>query len=145
MIRINENAQAIARSKVQIDADPESVWNVLTDLENWPKWNPDVKNVEMGPNFVVGSEFKWKAGPGTITSKLQVINKPKLLVWTGKTLGIHAVHVWKLKPINGQTIISSEESWEGLIVSILAGKMKKTLEKSTESGLKYLKQELENR
>lgn len=72
MISINENAPAIARSTIKINADPEAVWNVLTDLENWPNWNPDVKNVEMNQEFVTGSEFKWKAGPGTITSKLQV-------------------------------------------------------------------------
>jgi len=145
MIKINENAPAIARSNVMIDADPESVWNVLTDIENWPYWNPDVKNVVMDDKFSVGSKFKWKAGPGTITSKLQVIDKPKLLVWTGKTLGIHAVHVWSLKSSEGQTMVSSEESWDGLIVRILPGSMQKTLEKSTESGLKYLKQEIETK
>ena len=142
-IKINENAPALARKEIMIDADPESVWNVLIDIEHWPKWNPDVENVKMDHDFVEGSEFKWKAGPGTITSKLQVVDKPKLLVWTGKTMGIHAVHVWSLKPSKGQTMISSEESWEGLIVRILSGRMQKTLEKSTESGLKYLKQEIE--
>jgi uncharacterized protein YndB with AHSA1/START domain len=142
-MEINENAPARARAEIMINADPESVWNVLIDVKNWPNWNPDVKNVVMDQKFIVGSEFKWKAGPGTITSKLQEIEKPKLLVWTGKTMGIHAVHVWRLKPINGQTIISSEESWTGLMVSILSGRMQNTLKKSTESGLKYLKREIE--
>jgi uncharacterized protein YndB with AHSA1/START domain len=142
-MEINENAPACARAEVLINSDPESVWNVLIDVKNWPNWNPDVKNVVMDQKFIVGSEFKWKAGPGTITSKLQEIKKPKLLVWTGKTMGIHAVHVWRLKPINGQTIISSEESWAGLIVNILSERMQKTLKKSTKSGLNYLKHEVE--
>lgn len=45
MININEDAPAIAKSNVKIEADPESIWNVLIDIENWPNWNPDVKNV----------------------------------------------------------------------------------------------------
>jgi uncharacterized protein YndB with AHSA1/START domain len=143
IIEIDENAPARARAEAKINADPELVWNVLIDVKNWPNWNPDVKNVVMDQKFTVGSQFKWKAGPGTITSKLQEIEKPKLLVWTGKTIGIHAVHVWRLKPIGGQTIISSEESWDGLIVHIFSGSMQKTLKKSTESGVKYLKQEIE--
>lgn len=144
-MEIKENAPARARAEVKINADPELVWNVLIDVKNWPNWNLDVKNVVMDQKFAVGSQFKWKAGPGTITSKLQEIEKPELLVWTGKTMGIHAVHVWRLKPIDGQTLISSEESWDGLIVRILSGSMQKTLKQSTESGLKYLKQEIENR
>lgn len=139
MIDVNKDAPVLACSEIMIDANPEMVWNVLTDIENWPNWNPDVKNVSLDGKFEVGSKFQWKSGPGTITSTLQVVYKPKLLVWTGKTLGIKAVHVWKLEPNHNKTVISSEESWEGLIVSILKGRMQKILEESTESGLKYLK------
>ncbi|UTB31498.1 MAG: SRPBCC family protein [Methanobacterium sp. ERen5] len=142
-MEIKENVPVRAYAEVKINADPELVWNVLIDVKKWPTWNPDIKNVVMGQKFTVGSQFKWKSGPGTITSKLQEIEKPKLLVWTGKTMGIHAVHIWRLKPIDGQTLISSEESWDGLLVKILSGSMQKTLQKSIESTLKYLKLEIE--
>ena len=144
MINVNKNAPAIARSEIEIIAEPETVWDMLIDIENWPKWNHDMKNASSKGEVSVGSSFKWKAGPGTITSTFQEIERPKLLVWTGKTLGIKAIHVWKLMPKDDKTIVRSEESWEGLIISIIPGRMEKTLEESTESGLQYLKAGIEH-
>ena len=112
---------------------------MLTDIDNWPSWNPDVKNVSFNGDVSVGSIFKWKAGPGTITSTFQEIYRPKLLVWTGKTLGIKAIHVWNLIPYENKTIITTEESWDRIIVNIMDGWMQKALDQSTESGLKNLK------
>jgi uncharacterized protein YndB with AHSA1/START domain len=129
---------------IEINATPETVWKVLTDINHWPSWNPDVKNVSFNGDVSVGSIFKWKAGPGTITSTFQEIERPKLLVWTGKTLGIKAIHVWKLAPNDNKTIINTEESWDGIIVNILRGWMQKTLDESTESGLKHLKDGIEH-
>ena len=143
MININNKAPAISRGMIEINATPETVWNVLTDINNWPRWNPDVKNVSFNGDVSVGSKFKWKAGPGNITSIFQEIERPKRLVWTGKTLGIKAIHVWKLAPNDNKTILNTEESWDGIIVNILHGWMQKTLDESTESGLKHLKDGIE--
>jgi hypothetical protein len=37
-----------------------------------------------------GSVFRWKAGAGTITSTIQRVEPPRLIAWTGGTLGIRA-------------------------------------------------------
>ena len=42
-------------------------------------------------------------------------------------------------------MVSSEESWEGLLVRIFRGRMQKTLEESIDSGLGHLKAEAERR
>jgi hypothetical protein len=143
MIKVNESAPVLARGEIKISADPETVWNVLTDIEEWPRWNLDVKNAFLDGEVSVGSKFKWKAGPGTITSTFQQVDRHKLLAWTGKTLGIKAIHVWKLESEEDKTVVRTEESWEGLIVGIMHGRMQKILDESTESGLQYLKVETE--
>ena len=105
----------------------ETVQQVLTDVENWPSWNQEVKESSLDDELAVGTVFRWKAGPGTITSTLQQVESPALIGWTGKTLGIWAIHVWRLEPANGGTLVRSEESWEGFPVRLLSGRMQKTL------------------
>ncbi len=144
LIKVNEKAPVIARSEIKINAAPETVWNLLTDINNWPKWNPKVKNVNFDGKISIGNSFKWKAGPGSITSTFQEIIPPRRIVWIGKTLGIKGIHVWTLKPQNDKTVVTSQESWEGVIVSIIHGRLQKTLDEDTESALHYLKTAIES-
>jgi uncharacterized protein YndB with AHSA1/START domain len=99
---IDEQAPVAGASETEIAATPEVVWDVLTAIERWPKWNPAVKSASMHGELAKGSEFRWKAGPGTITSTTQQVEPPQLIVWTGKTFGIKAVHVHTLEPRNGK-------------------------------------------
>lgn len=38
---INREAPVIAVADVDVSAAPESVWQLLADVERWPTWNPD--------------------------------------------------------------------------------------------------------
>jgi len=91
------DAPVVGESETEIDASPEVVWNVLTGIERWPTWNPDVKSVSMQGSVAEGSTFRWKAGPGTIKSTIQHVEPPKLISWTGTTFGIKAFHVYVLE------------------------------------------------
>ena len=72
---MNESAPAVASAQVEVDADPETVWEVLTSIDDWPSWNPDVRSASLEEGLTEGSRFRWKAGPGTITSTLQRIER----------------------------------------------------------------------
>jgi len=142
---INESAPVIGRSQTEIDAPAETVWNVLTAVESWPAWNPDVKSVSMEGELAEGTTFRWKAGPGTITSTIRQIDAPRRIAWTGKTFGINATHVYRLEGQNGKTFVRTEESYEGLVARVLRGSLQKTLDKALEQGLAHLKGEAERR
>lgn len=144
-MRINESAPAVAIGEIEVDAAPEVVWDVMADIEEWPSWNPDVNSAELEGTLAPGTRFRWKAGPGTITSTLQRVEPPHLLAWSGKTLGINAIHVWRLEPRDGKTVVRTEESWEGLIVRLFRGGMQERLQKSIDAGLQHLKAEAERR
>jgi hypothetical protein len=79
----------------------------------------DVKSMTMQGDVAPGSMFRWKAGPGTITSTIQRLEPQRLIGWTGKTLGIKAIHFWHLDPRNGKTLVRTEESYEGLVAQLL--------------------------
>jgi len=135
----------IGASEIEIAAAPELVWDVLTAIDRWPSWNPQVKSMEMQGAIAEGSQFRWKAGPGTITSTIRRVEAPRLIAWTGKTLSIDAVHVYTLEARDGKTFVRTEESYEGLVARLFRGPLQKTLDSALEEGLRHLKAEAERR
>jgi uncharacterized protein YndB with AHSA1/START domain len=144
-MEVDRTAPAVAHSEIEIAAPPEVVWDVLADIGGWPSWNPDVKRASLEGALAEGTTFRWKAGPGTITSTLRRVEPPRMIGWTGKTLGIAATHVYRLERRAGGTLVTSEESWRGLLVRLLRRRMAKTLGQSLDSGLRHLKTEAERR
>ena len=92
-----------------------------------------------------GSEFRWKAGPGTIVSTLQEVEPPRRVTWLGRTLSIKAIHGWRLEPRDGGTHVETEETYSGLLARLLRGQLQKTLDEALEEGLQHLKLEAERR
>jgi hypothetical protein len=144
-VEIDTSAPAVARGEIEVVASPKIVWDVLTDISKWPSWNPEIKSAALEGPLAKGTQFRWKAGPGTIRSTLQSVEPPHLIAWTGTTFGIKAKHVYRLKQQGDATIVRSEESWDGLLVRLLRRSMTKTLQKAVESGLLHLKSEAEGR
>jgi hypothetical protein len=144
-VEIDRDAPAVARAETKIAADPETVWEILTGFESWPSWNPDVSSVVLDGDVAEGTVFRWKTGRATITSTLRQVERSHVVAWTGKTTGIDAVHVWRLEPRDGGTLVQTEESWQGLLVRLLSGPMRKSLQKAVDGGLEHLKAEAERR
>jgi uncharacterized protein YndB with AHSA1/START domain len=142
---INRAAPVLGASETEIAADPVVVWDVLSGIRRWPEWNPDVKSVSMSGPVSAGSEFRWKAGPGTITSTLEHVEPPCRIAWSGKAFGLRALHVYALESRNGRTLVRTEESYDGLMALVFRSRLKKTLECALESGLRHLKAEAERR
>jgi uncharacterized protein YndB with AHSA1/START domain len=142
---INEGAPVVVASEIEVAADRELVWDVLTAIDRWPSWNPDVKSVAMSGEVAEGSEFRWKAGPGTIASTIQSLERPQLVAWTGKTFGLNAIHVWRLEPRDGSTLVRTEESLEGLVARLFRDRLRKMLKSSLDAGLRHLKAEAERK
>ena len=124
---------------MEIAASPEAVWDLLADVRGWPRWNPDVKEVSLEGEVAEGTVFRWKAGPGTITSTLRVVDRPRALGWTGRTLGINAIHVWRFEEHGTTTLVSMEESFEGLIARLFRRRLQRQLDATTQAGLENLK------
>jgi hypothetical protein len=140
---IKTGAPAIAKAEVEIAADPQTVWGVVSDFERWPSWNSEIRSMAMNGPLASGSTFAWKAGPGTIRSTLGEVDAPRKIAWSGVTFGIKAIDVFRLEPRDDGTLVTEEESWEGLLVRLLRGRMQRTLQAAIETGLRSLKAEAE--
>lgn len=144
-MEINRTAPVRARRTVDVEAPIERVWDVLANVDDWPRWNADVKSAGIAGPVAPGTQFRWKAGPGTIESKLEDVERPQRLGWTGKTFGLSAVHVWRLESRDGGTHVTTEESMEGRLARPLRGMLTKNLEKSLDTWISGLKAESEIR
>ena len=144
-VRINEEAPVRAAREVEIAAPPETVWGVLSTIDRWPTWNPEVKAASTSGPLAEGSEFRWKAGPATVTSIVRRLDPPRTIGWTGKSLGTSAIHVWRLEAQNGKTLVRTEESLEGIVARVLRKPLEKTLNRMLEGWLRQLKAEAERR
>jgi hypothetical protein len=144
-MEINDQAPAIGMAEAIVAAPVDTVWEVLRDLPNWPSWNRSVSKLEQQGDIRPGTSFVWVAGGSTIRSRIEEIERPRRIVWTGRTLGIRAVHVWEFEATPDGTRVRTRESFEGLIVRCFRRPMKKMLDRALQQGVEALKAEAEAR
>ncbi|MDD4777899.1 MAG: SRPBCC family protein [Fermentimonas sp.] len=143
MIPINKKAPVKAQKSIEIDATIEKVWDLLSDINRWPEWNPDIKKAKLNGDLNPGSTFDWENGGMNISSTLHTVVFQEYFGWSGKAFGAYAIHNWQLKSSDGKTEVFVEESMDGLLMRIFRGYMNNTLEKGMVNWLIYLKEEAE--
>lgn len=144
-MEIDRSAAAIAAGELDIAASPEVVWDVISNIEAWPSWNPDVKTATLEGPLAVGSVFRWRAGGVSLISTLRTVDPPRELSWSGRAMGIRAIHTFRFEPSDGGTLARSEESWAGLVPTLLRGYSRRTLDRGIRNVLRLLKDEAERR
>ena len=92
----NHEAPAIAEADMFIDAPIQVVWDILSDFERWPTWNKSVSRMRVDGPVKVGTTFEWLADHWRITSRLEEVDPPRRIAWSGETLAIRAMHIWDL-------------------------------------------------
>jgi hypothetical protein len=118
-------------TSIDIDAAPDRVWQVLTDLAAYPEWNP----------FITRAEGEVRPG-GRLTLRLQPVGgrgltiRPTVLEaepgrrfrWLGK-LGVPGLfdgeHTFTITGRDGGVRLVQEESFRGLLVPVLARSLRR--------------------
>lgn len=142
---INRDAPATASAETTIHARLDLVWSVQTDVDHWSRWNPVVTRAELRGPLAPGTTFRWKAGGLPIVSTLREVVPERRLVWTGRALSIRAIHVWTFEAREDGVRVRTQESFDGWLVRLLAGPMRRMLASSLERSLAALKAECERR
>lgn len=110
-------------TEIALDASPEAVWDVLTDLEAYGAWNP--QTVAASGDVVEGEPVELTVRPGggrerTMTATVVDAETGKRLEWVA-TLGsrwlFSARHTFDLEPIEGGgTRLVNREVLSGVLV-----------------------------
>jgi uncharacterized protein YndB with AHSA1/START domain len=142
-MKINEKAPVRQSKQIQIQAQPEQVWKVLTNIGNWTAWNQKITRASLDEPLQAGSIFRWKVNGAAITSTLHTVIPNEVLGWTGVTFGGSAIHNWYLEKNASGTLVRVEESMEGWLIGLFRKKMNADLEKDMIYWLESLKSESE--
>jgi uncharacterized protein YndB with AHSA1/START domain len=142
---VDRNAAVIAEAEIEVAAPPETIWEVLSDIERWPAWNPEVKRMALSGQVAPGAEFRWKAGGVSIRSRLEEVDAPRKIGWTGKAAGLRARHVYNFGRRDDATIVTTTESFDGFVARLFRKRLQVSLERSLDQGLTHLKAEAERR
>jgi hypothetical protein len=116
------------RASIDIDADPATVWDVLTDFGAYPEWNPFIKPIEGGQSL--GSALRVRlqpdAGRGFTMKPVVTVNEPgKAFGWLGRLGGVphlfDGAHRFELEPIDGgrRTRFVQSERFQGILLPLV--------------------------
>ncbi len=136
-------AAAASQAQIEIAAPPQRVWELLSNIERWPRWNSLVqKSVLSGP-LHPGSVFRWKSKGFAVTSTLREVTPKRRIAWTGKAFGTRAVHTWEIEESNQGTILKTAESFAGWLPRLMPRAMQRTLDETLPAWLQAIKAEAE--
>lgn len=120
-------------AQADIDATPERVWDVLTDLAAYPAWNPFIVRAQgvVQPGRRLALRMQPVGSPAmTLRPGLVEVDAPRELRWRGQ-LGMPGVmdaeHTFILQPQGSGTRLIQHETFRGILVPLLAA----SLERST--------------
>lgn len=113
---------------IQIDAPPQAVWAVLTDLSRWPEWNPPIREVSgqvaVGSRITLRSVHPASGRLMTVKPKITVADPDAELRWRVSSLPgvISGERRITLTSAGGGTRLEQSETFRGLL-TVLSGKL----------------------
>lgn len=138
-MKVDADAPLVAGQDAYIAAPVERVWALLTDIDRWPDWQPDVSSAALAGPLAVGARFRWKAKGLAITSTIGELEADRRIGWTGDSLGMRAIHIWTFVPQDGGTRVTTEESLSGWLARLLKLLAPTFLDRSLTASLLTLK------
>ena len=110
-------ATFFVHNRIEIQAPPQVVWDILIQAETWPEWyegasNVNVRNSENGI-LEEGSVFTWKTMGLNFESTVKEFIPPSRLSWESRKAVIQGYHAWLIIPTASGCILVTDESQRG--------------------------------
>lgn len=140
---MNANPPVHTKLSISIKAPAECVWNLISDVAQWPQHFSHVQQVDMQGSFIVGNSFSWKSNGIKIVSTIREIAPFTRIYWTGKAIGTNASHAWELRSVAKETFLETTEYFDGWLVKLMPNAYQKMLDKTLAQWLLEIKRKAE--
>ena len=134
-------------TEIDIEAPPEAVWRILTDLERYSEWNPFV--VSSSGTVAVGEPLTNRLQPAggkprTFKPTVTIVDPPRTFEWLGH-LGFPGIfdgrHRFELIATPTGTRLTQVEHFSGLLVRFI----RRSLDDDTAAGFNAMNSALKAR
>jgi hypothetical protein len=141
-------AKKVLQTKIEIQASPERVWQILTDFPSFPEWNPFIRRVvgEAREGAILEVYIE-PPGARAMTFRPTVLTVEPCheLRWLGRLFmpGLFdGEHAFKIEPVNEQRVrFTQREEFTGVLVNTLVAR----LEEGTWRGFREMNKALKDR
>lgn len=108
---------------IEIDAPPQVVWDVFSDVERWPEWTASVTSLtgRDGSTLAVGRRFAIKQpGLQKLTWKVTEIEPGSSWTWVTRSPGVQVIarHYVTALP-GGRTLVRQELDQRGVLGALV--------------------------
>jgi hypothetical protein len=148
LITLLGNEMKELRSEIEILASAERVWNLLTDFENFPQWNPFIRRAS--GNVLVGERLEVNIQPSGAKGMffrpvILKVEPNRELRWLGHLLvsGLFdGEHIFTIEPMGTNRVrFIQRETFTGLLVPLFS----RGLDADTRRGFEEMNQALKAR
>ncbi len=134
---------------IEIDAPPQLVWDVFSDVERWPEWTASVTSLvgRDGPDLAVGKRFAIKQpGMQKLVWRVTEIDPGSSWTWVQRSPGVlvTARHDVIAQP-GGRTLVRQQLDQRGVLGSLVGRLMVKKTKRFLELEAQGLKASAEQR
>ncbi|MET0282719.1 MAG: SRPBCC family protein [Steroidobacteraceae bacterium] len=117
-----EDASLFSHNELHIEAPAEKIWRHLVDVERWPSWYPNSRNIRLLDDAVkLGAEVRWRwtTYGFAMESRVDEYVPTHRLAWYGYSPGFAPVfyHAWLLQPQGNGVHVVTELAGAGTVAS----------------------------
>jgi hypothetical protein len=135
----------VLHTSIDMNASAEAIWAVLTNFDDYPQWNPFIREIKgqisVGKRFEVRMEAP-QSKPMTFKPTCLTFVENKTFSWLGHFLipGIFdGEHIFELQGLeNGKTRFTQKENFKGILVKAFS----KQLDTNTKKGFQMMNEAL---
>ncbi len=113
-----DDASFFIHNAIDINASPETVWNILIQAETWPEWYEGASNVKLQKGhkeLAADSVFTWTTMGLDFVSTIKEFEPHVRLSWESDKWSIQGYHGWLIIPTEAGCRLITDESQNGLL------------------------------